>query len=182
MDVIRPRFAIGDLAQLPDDGKRYEIVEGDLVVSPSPNRKHQRCVIRLIAFFQKVEDAGHGQVYSAPFDVVLDTDTVVEPDVLFIRTERLYILSEANVQGAPDLIVEVLSNSTRDRDFGVKLHLYARYGVAEYWVVDPEMETVTRFRLTQAGYERSGPFRQEETLQTPILPGHPLAIAELFPK
>ena len=180
MDVIRPIFTASDLAQLPEDGKRYEILGGDLAVSPSPNQKHQNVIRRLSAFFIVVETRGYGRWYPAPFDVVLDDYNVVEPDLLFLRTERLALVTEANVQGPPDLIVEVLSPSTRERDLGVKAHLYARFGVNEYWVVDPDSETLTVYRLTSAGYQPQGPFRRGETVVSPLFSETPLQIADVF--
>ena len=180
MDIIRPTFTATDLAQLPDDGKRYEVLEGDLAVSPSPNRKHQNVIRHLSAFFIRVESHGYGRWYPAPFDVVFDTHNVTEPDLLFVRTERLPIITDANVQGAPDLIVEVLSPSTRERDLGVKAHLYARFDVPEYWVVDPDVETLTVYHLTPDGYEVAGPFRRTETIHSPLFPSVPLAVAEIF--
>lgn len=180
MDVIRPIFSADDLAQLPDDGKRYEVLEGDLAVSPSPNRKHQRCVLQLTRFFETIEDAGYGQVFPAPFDVILDRHTVVEPDVLFIRQERLDIVTDANVQGAPDLVAEVLSPSTQDRDKGVKVHLYARFGVREYWIADPDVQALTVYRLVDAGYQHSGPYHANDTVVSPLFPDHPLTVKALF--
>ncbi len=180
MDVIRPVFTEADLGQLPDDGKRYEILEGDLAVSPSPNRKHQRAVLRLTNFLQKMEDAGYGEVYPAPFDIVFDEYNVTEPDVLFIRTNRLSIVTDANVQGAPDLVVEVLSPSTRARDLGVKAHLYARFQVPEYWVVDPDDATLTIYQLTKDGYQVEGPFHGADQVHTPLFPTASLTVSNLF--
>lgn len=180
MDVIRPIFTVADLAQVPDDGKRYEILEGDLAVSPSPSRKHQNVIRTLSAFFIRAESQGYGRWYPAPFDVVFDDHNVTEPDLLFVRTDHLHIIQEANIQGAPDLVVEVLSPSTRARDLGVKAHLYARFGVPEYWVVDPEVETLAVYHLTPDGYEVTGPFRQGETVSSPLFPDVPLAVADVF--
>lgn len=180
MDVIRPIFTADDLAQLPEDGKRYEILGGDLAVSPSPNRKHQNVIRRLSAFFIAVESQGYGRWYPAPFDVVLDDYNVVEPDLLFVRTEHRERVTEAHVQGPPDLIVEVLSPSTRERDLGVKAHLYARFGVNEYWVVDPDAKTLTAYQLTSAGYEPHGPLRCGETFVSPLFPDTALSIADVL--
>ena len=146
MAVIDPRYGYEDLLAMPDDGNRHELVEGDLLVSPVPNRRHQRIVWNLVRLFGRLEERGLGQGYVAPFDVVLDWHTVFEPDVLFIRTERLDIVTERNVSGAPDLVVEVLSESTRDADLGPKLRAYGRHGVGEYWVTDPDANTVQVFR------------------------------------
>lgn len=180
MGMMGRVFTVDDLAYVPDDGKCYEIVEGELVVSPSPNRKHQRMVLNCAEFLRKVERARYGQVYVAPFDVVLDDYNVTEPDVLFVREDRLSIIAEANVQGAPDLVVEVLSSNTRGRDLGLKARLYARYGVNEYWVVDPDTETLTVWHLTANGYREVGTFRAGDTYQSPLCPTIPLEVSDCF--
>ena len=180
MDVIRPIFTVENLAQLPDDGKRYEILEGDLAVSPSPNPRHQRIVLNCAEFLRTLEHQGYGAVYTAPLDVILDHYNVVEPDVIFVSQEHLDIVTDANVQGAPDLVVEVLSSSSRERDLGLKARLYARFGVNEYWVVDPESETLIVWQLTAEGYVEVGAFRAGDTYQSPLCPTIPLAIAECF--
>ena len=154
--VVDPRYVYEDLLTMPDDGRRYELLEGDLLVSPSPNRRHQRIVSKLVGFLLRLEEAGKGEVYPAPFDVVFDRHTVFEPDVLFIRAERLGIVTERNVSGAPDLVVEVLSESTREVDLGRKLHAYGRHGVGEYWVVDPDANTVQVFRREGEAFVEAG--------------------------
>ncbi len=180
MDVIRPIFTAADLPQFPNDGKRYEILEGDLAVSPSPSWKHQRIVHYVHTWLTKREAAGLGQVAVAPLDVTLDEYNVTEPDLLFIRTDHLDLVAETGVQGAPDLVVEVLSASTRERDLGIKAHLYARFGVPEYWIVDPEVETLAIYHLIPDGYEVAGPFRRSETIHSALFPGVPLVVADLF--
>jgi Uma2 family endonuclease len=180
MDVIRPIFSSDDLAQMPDDGKRYEILEGDLAVSPAPNRKHQRIVLNCADFLRTLELHHYGEVYTAPFDVVFDRYNVVEPDVLFVCQDRLDIVTDANVQGPPDIVVEVLSPSTRDRDLGVKVHLYARFGVREYWVMDPDDNALTVFSLTDDGFRQHGPYLVGDDWISPLFPDHPLAVAALF--
>ncbi len=180
MDVIRRIFTAADLTQLPDDGKRYEVLKGDLAVSRSPNRKHQNVIRQLCAFFIHVESQGYARWYPTPFDVVFDTYNVADPDLLFVQAERLNIITDANVQGPPDLVVEVLSPSTRDRDMGVKSHIYARFGVREYWIVDPKVDTLSIYHLTPEGYEISGPFRQGETVHSALFPDAPLNVADLF--
>lgn len=158
MAVVDPRYVCEDLLAMPDDGKRYELLAGDLLVSPSPNRKHQNIVSKLVGFLLGLQEAGKGEVYAAPFDVVFDRYTVYEPDVIFIRTERLGIVTERNVSGPPDLVVEVLADSTRDVDLGRKLHAYARHGVGEYWAVDPEACTVRVFRREGEAFVDKGAF------------------------
>lgn len=124
MAAIDPRYVYEDLLAMPDDGRRHEIVEGDLFVSPSPKPRHQRVVGNVYTLVRRLQDTGEGVVYTAPFDVVLDRYTVLEPDVLFIRTDRLGIVTDENVSGPPDLVVEVVSEGTRNTDLGPKLRAY----------------------------------------------------------
>ena len=144
--VVDPRYVYEDLLTMPDDGRRYELLEGDLLVSPSAKPRHQAIVTNLTMILGVLQKRGLGRVYPAPLDVVLDQHTVFEPDVVFIRAERLDIVTERNVSGPPDLVVEVLSESTRSVDLGRKLRAYGKYGVGEYWVVDPDANTVQVFR------------------------------------
>ena len=143
-DSTRPpasgvRLTYDDFVQFPDDGGRHELIDGEHVVTPSPNMKHQ-AVLRNLAglVWSYLRTHKVGQVFFAPFDVVFSEFDVVEPDLLFVSKERQsQILTAANVQGAPDLVVEIGSPSTRRRDEIVKRRLYEQFGVAEYWVVDP---------------------------------------------
>lgn len=124
-----------------------------------------------------------GRVYVAPLDVVLSDFDVVEPDLLFIATHRLDdLLTDTDVQGAPDLVVEIGSPSTRKRDETVKRRLYERFGVSEYWVVDPELETVKVLRRTGGGYTRVAELRLDEgdVLVTPLLPGLTMPLHRVF--
>jgi Uma2 family endonuclease len=179
------RLTYEDFVRIPDDGKRHEIIDGVHYVTPSPVRQHQRLIGRLFLALGNFVEAHPdcGEVFGAPFDTVFSRWDVVEPDVLFVAADQLHILTEPNVQGAPALVVEVLSPSTRKRDLGVKRQLYDRGGVREYWVVDPKRRDVTVFRR-----ERDGRFTQlaalsagdDATLTTPLLPGFALSLAKLF--
>ncbi len=146
MAIVDPRYVYEDLLTMPDDGKRYELLEGDLLVSPSPKTRHQKVVGNVFALLRGLQESGKGEVYVAPLDVVFDRHNVLEPDVLFVRTERLSVITDKNVGGPPDLVVEVLSESTREVDLGRKLRTYSRFGVPEYWVVDPDANTVQIFQ------------------------------------
>jgi len=128
MTTAAVRFTYADYLNLPEES-RYEILDGDLLVSPSPNASHQRIVKKLARIFGRLlEDAGLGEIFVAPFDVVLSDTDVVQPDILFISKERASIVKERAVFGAPDLAVEVLSPATAERDRTVKAKLYARAG------------------------------------------------------
>lgn len=133
-----------DIQQMPDDGKRREAIGGDLYVTPAPSLYHQIVSKRLErALYGVLEDPSHGQVLHAPVGVEFPaTREGVQPDILFVARSRLGIIDEDWLRGAPDLVVEIVSPSTEERDRGIKLRLYRRQGVSEYWIVDPEAEAV----------------------------------------
>jgi Uma2 family endonuclease len=179
----RVRFNYDDFLLFPNDGKRHEIIDGDHVMTPAPNIKHQRVsgnLFNALTNFLKVQKSG--EAFAAPCDVVLSDEDIVEPDLLFVSAARAAIITEQNVQGPPDLIVEILSAATRKTDEIVKRKLYERYGVREYWIVDPELETVKIHRLTDQGYVRAAELAREanDILSTPLLPGFQMPLAELF--
>ena len=146
-----------DVLRMPDDGNRYEFIGGRLYVTAAPVTRHQRISKRLHqALIRILEDAGHGEVFYAPCLVEFPgTSDRVQPDILFVSNERWGIIGEKQVTGAPDLVVEILSPSTAHRDRGIKLDLYARRGVREYWIVDPVEDVVDVWRFEDSrGYER----------------------------
>ena len=151
-----------DVLRMPDDGNRYEFIGGRLYVTPAPAIRHQRVSKRLqAALMRMLEDAGRGEVFYAPFLVEFPgTGDRVQPDLIFVSDERREIIGEKQVLGAPDLVVEILSPSTAHRDRGIKLDLYARSGVRQYWIVDPVEDVVDVWRFgDEPGHERfSGEF------------------------
>jgi Uma2 family endonuclease len=174
------RLTYDDYCLLPDDGKRYEIIDGELFVTPSPRRSHQRVVTELSRVLGNyTERTGCGEVYVAPFDVVFSLFDVVEPDILYVSKEHAAVITEKNVQGAPDLVVEVLSETTSDRDRSVKRKLYARYGVGEYWLIDPDMCTAEIYRRGTQGFEQVATLQPSDCLITPLLPGFSVPLAQL---
>ena len=138
------RITWQDTLLMPEDGKRYEAIDGELYVTPAPSRRHQRASLNLArALCSILEDPGHGWIYLAPTGVELpDTDEGVQPDILFVSKAQSRILVEEGIRGVPDLVVEILSPSTADRDRTIKKKLYQRHGVAQYWVVDPNAQSV----------------------------------------
>ena len=130
--------------QAPDDGKRREAIGGDVYVTPAPGVRHQRVSRRLErALYDLLHDPGHGEVFHAPVGVEFpETGEGVQPDLLFVARERRGIVAEDWIRGAPDLVVEILSPTTAERDRGLKRDLYERHGVRQYWVVDPEEDAV----------------------------------------
>lgn len=172
-----------DYERFPDDGKRHELIDGDHHVTPAPSRKHQYISGRLHArLFTFVDERRLGHVYSAPFDVVLSDADVVQPDLLFVSHERMQRLTERGLQGAPDLMIEISSERTRRIDETTKRKLYERFGVREYWVVDPVLETVRVYRQTAGGFANAVELSAEaaDRLESPLLPGLELPLAEIF--
>jgi len=133
-----------DVQQLPDDGHRHEAIEGELHVTPAPSIRHQRVSQKLEQeLLRLLEAPGHGIVIDAPVGVEFpSTGEGVQPDIVFVSSARTHIIADAAIRGAPDLVVEILSPTTEQRDRGVKRKLYERQGVLEYWIVDLETETV----------------------------------------
>ncbi|MFL6246270.1 MAG: Uma2 family endonuclease [Thermoanaerobaculia bacterium] len=167
-----------DYCLLPDDGRRHEIIDGEHYVNPSPNMKHQTASINLAtALWTHVRQHRLGRVFSAPFDVVLTYFDVVEPDIIFVSASRTDILTESHIKGAPDLVVEILSPSTRAYDEVVKLKRYDAMGITEYWIVDPERQTVRIYRRTSGGYALAP---AAERIATPLIPGFSLALRDIF--
>ncbi len=180
MKRARVRFNYGDYLLLPED-KRYEILDGDLYMVPAPNTKHQGISKKLeMALIQYAEANGIGEVFDAPYDVILSEEDIVQPDILLVCKERAGIIGAKNLQGAPDLVVEILSEGTRGKDTEVKRKIYAAFGVAEYWIVDPEAETVEVLLLSEAGYVTASTCHKFERLSSPLLPQLDLPLVEVF--
>jgi Uma2 family endonuclease len=181
-DLAR-KLTYEDYVLLPEDGKRHEIIDGEHYVSPAPFVSHQKLAFRLtLRVGGFIETNRLGLFFFAPVDVLLSIHDIVQPDLFFISGEKIDIAKEKNVQGAPDLVIEILSKGTRRLDKGPKLEAYERYGVREYWMFDP-------FRRGVLPWERSGeslrprPFLSAaagDVLTTPLLPGFELPLAEIF--
>lgn len=127
-----------------------------------------------------LEKTGRGEVYNAPIDVLLDDHNLVQPDLVFISKENLQIIGDKNIRGVPDLLVEILSPSTRRRDLLVKSALYARFGVASYWVVDPDIDRIELFRLTGNEYRLVQTANGHEVVEPAEFPGLRIPLAEIF--
>jgi Uma2 family endonuclease len=169
-----------DYARTPDD-ERWELLDGELVMVPSPSTYHQATQAKLGSRLNNfVEKGGLGHVFFAPTDVVLSDTNVVQPDLLFVSREREHIITRANVQGAPDLAVEIRSPSTAERDLTVKHTLYAEHGVKEYWLVDPDAMMVTVLLLGERGYGEVGSYRSGQSLTSPTLEGFSVSLNEIF--
>ena len=170
-----------DYRTAPAD-RRYELLDGDLIMVPAPNLKHQKVQRHLgQRLSQFIAERDLGEFFFAPCDVVLSDTDVVQPDLLFVSGEREHLLSGGdNVRGAPDLVVEILSPATADRDRGYKRALYGRHGVTEYWLVDPTAETVSIHRQQAGALTVTQSFGREETLRSPLLAGLELHVDDIF--
>ncbi|MEM2493637.1 MAG: Uma2 family endonuclease [Nitrososphaerota archaeon] len=177
------QFTYEDYKSLPySETKRYELIEGELIMVPSPDTEHQDIVGNLFrALSDHVTEHRLGKVYVAPLDVVLgDEEEVVQPDILYISHQRRGIITREEIRGAPDLVVEVLSPSTAQRDRTLKKKVYARHGVQEYWIVDPQAQTVEVYEWRPKGFERVGLYGAEQMLTSRILPTLRIPLREIF--
>ncbi len=178
----RPRlkFTYADYLTTPID-KRFELLDGELLKIPSPGEMHQRCQAELGLFLgTHIKERKIGRIYFSLTDVVLSEVDVVQPDLLLVSNERLNIITTDGVHGAPDLVVEILSPATAERDKGHKRALYAQHGVKEYWLVGTDAGTITVLLLGDDGYEVVGTFGEGDTLTSPTLEEFRLGLDDLF--
>jgi Uma2 family endonuclease len=178
--IISAKISHADLLAAPDDGKQREIIDGEMLVTPAPRMGHQRIVSQLAqAFYRYLARHPVGELILSPMDVILSEYDVLEPDLIFVSNERQEIVSDW-VRGAPDLVIEILSPTTVARDRGVKLRTYARFGVKEYWIVDPDERAIEVYCLVREGYELVKAFKEPEALVSGLLPGFFLDIPSVF--
>jgi Uma2 family endonuclease len=184
MNTPGVKLTYDDFVLFPDDGKRHELIDGEHYVTPSPNRKHQKVSGNFFLLIGAwLEQHPIGQIYYAPFDVIFSMFDVVEPDLLYMSNERAaQVLTDANVKGAPELVIEIGSKGTRKRDETIKRRLYQRSGVSEYWVVDPEIDVIRVYLRGATGFERPNELRADagDTLTTPLLPDLSLPLSRIF--
>jgi Uma2 family endonuclease len=180
---IEPLITVAELDACPDDGNRYELIEGELFVSRAPGIPHQRVLNNLqFALESYVKENPIGIVVPGAGAVFSDYDAVI-PDLVFVRNERWSdVVTEIRFTGAPDLVIEILSpgKENRDRDLLVKRQLYAKYGVAEYWIVDSENRLVQVYRLQNQRLENIATRRNGEEVTTPLLPDFQLPVSTIF--
>lgn len=174
-------YTYADWVTLFDDDVRRELIGGEVIVAPSPNTRHQDVLLRLVRPFADFLDAfGGGRVFIAPYDVVLSDHTVVEPDLVLIADADLDVITEANVRGAPTMVAEVVSDPRHDRVR--KRDLYARHGIDEYWVVDPDADRIEVYRLAAGTgtYPKPALLEEGESVSPRALPDLVIEVEELF--
>ena len=172
-------FTYREYALLPDDGRRHELIEGEFCVTPAPSPLHQqvsgRLYLELAAQLKR-----SAMVLYAPLDVILNNTTVAQPDIVVLRKGRRNLVSKRGIEGPPDLVVEILSPGNRAQDEVLKRAVYARFGIPEYWIVDPEQGFITVFRAEQGAYSLSSRFDRSTTLTSSEFPELKIALAPIF--
>ena len=177
----KPVVTRREYEDMPAGPPYYQVIQGGLFMSPSPTPHHREAagiLFRKIGNF--LEENPIGKVYISPVDVFLDDLNVYQPDVLFIRADRLSIILEKGIEGAPDLVAEVLSPSTAKYDLGAKRAVYARSGVKEFWVADPAEKALRVFRFAESAEEPAAVLAGASPLESPLLPGFAVSVEKVF--
>jgi Uma2 family endonuclease len=176
-----PPLTADDYRSLPEAGPRYQLIEGDLYMAPAPNRFHQEISRNLqVKLFLYLRETGLGKIFDAPFDVYLDETNVYQPDLVVVLNDRLAILTEAGVEGAPNLVVEILSPKTRQLDLEQKRKAYPRFGVQELWIIDPDPKRTTQHQFSPDGSATTFTISESDMLTSPLLPGFSISGTELY--
>jgi len=179
-------WTYADLVALPDDQLRHELIDGEHFVTPSPATRHQIILMNLVRLLLPyLDEHPLGQLLSAPFDVKLSFFTVLVPDLVFFTAERFArLVNEKHATAAPDLVVEILSPGTRRRDKGRKRAVYDREGVQEYWIVDPDAQSITALRRPRAGAGltdlTAAAAGAGDVLESPLFPGLRIPLRDVF--
>ncbi len=178
---VSPKLTFEQFRALPEDGKRYELVHGEVHLTPSPTTKHQLVLHRLVSSLDIYLSKNHqGEILFAPLDVRLSLDTALQPDLIFVAEARAEIIGEDYIHGSPDLVVEIFSPSTTAYDRATKLPLYAEAGVGEVWFVDPQAMTVETLKLQGNKYLVEATLARAGTLTSACFPGWELPLQNLF--
>lgn len=179
MSVAHRIYTYADLASTPDDGNRYEIIGGELIVSPAPILDHQDVVGEFFMLLRLFVSTNRlGRVFTSPIDVRFSLHNVVQPDIVFVARDRLHLLRRAFIDGAPDLVIEVLSDRTRGIDLVRKRALYAMAGVQEYWIGDLADKSLTVHTLVDGDYQVVD--QRDGIARSLVVPGFEVAVADVF--
>jgi Uma2 family endonuclease len=170
-----------DYCELPNDHNRYEVLEGELNVTPAPNVKHQTVSSHLhLSLGHHVLANQLGEIYAAPIDVILAPTTIVQPDLVFIGNDRRGIVTTRAIEGPPSLVIEILSLSTSRTDRTTKAQLYAKHGVPHYWLLDPDQQKIEAYELTGGEYKLVLEAQHEQNFDPPLFPGLSVPLASLW--
>jgi len=174
-------FTYEDYLNLPDNGKRYEIINGELYMVPAPTLGHQDTIGEFhltMGLFLRTNPIG--KIYLAPTDIIFSEIDVLQPDLIFVSKEKFDILTRENIQGAPDLVIEVLSPGTEKRDRTIKLKAYSKFGVQEYWMANDIKAIVEVWRRRGKKLVLHTVLDRTQTLTTPLLPGLEISLEKIF--
>lgn len=178
---MQVRTSFADLERMPDDGRRYELYEGEIIVVPAPLPRHQDVVYKIAKTLDGYAEKHGGKMFVSPLDIVFSDYNVLQPDVLFFQASRQHLVDPDNViRHAPDIAVEVLSGSTSSRDRGRKMGIYRQYGVKEYWLVNPLNRSIERHELINDRYTLVQAASVGDTLGSRVLPGLEMPLLSLF--
>jgi Uma2 family endonuclease len=173
------KLTVDDYLSLPEDGRQYQLIDGEFLMAPAPFRYHQRIALNLGSLLNlKLRESGEGEMNIAPFDVHFDRHNVFQPDLCFFSKERMQLLSDRGAEGAPDWVIEILSESTARLDRISKRALYARFGVKELWLIDPESDLIERYLLQEDPSQPEGIYRlgEHEAITPRVLSGMTLRL------
>ncbi|HSD11333.1 MAG TPA: Uma2 family endonuclease [Candidatus Binatia bacterium] len=171
-----------DYAALPlADGRRYEILDGELYMTPSPLIRHQAVSRNLQRILDHhILENELGELFDAPVDLILARTTITVPDLVFVRGDRKSIITEKAIEGAPDVVVEIVSPSSRKQDLVIKARLYSRYRVREYWIVDPDARTLDVLELRGRAYHRAARFAGAVKARSKMFPGLEIDLGKVW--
>lgn len=181
MALLVEPLTIKEYRLLPESGPRYQLIEGELFMAPAPNRYHQSISRNLEYILMRyLEIHSVGELYHAPFDIFIDETNVFQPDIVFVSNSRLAILTEEGIQGAPDFIVEILSPKTAIIDRTIKPSIYARSGVQELWLIDPNQLTIEVFHLQKHASRPEATYGATDRFSSETFPGVEFDAAKIF--
>ncbi len=175
------RFLASDIWDTPEDGNRYEVIDGELYMTPPPVTRHQGGAGQLYGYvWTYLQQHPIGRIFFAPIGLVLDEENGLQPDLVYVSHERKTIITEKGIEGSPDLVVEVLSPSTSARDRGIKMRRYAAAGIPNYWILDPKFGALEPYRLGEQGYELLGAYGTSSTFLPELFPGLEIPVDQLW--
>lgn len=175
------KYTYQDYLAMPEDGNRYEIINGELIIALTPLIIHQQISINIsYQLYKFLEDHSLGEFLKAPCDVVLSDFNVFQPDIFFIANENREILTEKNISGAPDVVWEIISIDTAYNDLIEKKELYAEFGVKEYWLVDPKKQWVEIFENRDGKFESVQKLEKEGIAKSTIISGWEIDLSKIF--
>lgn len=181
VETVRPRLTFADLERMPDDGRRYELYNGEVFVVPSPLPRHQIVQHRLTEVLSAYSRQHGGLCVDSPIDIVFSDSDVLQPDIVYFSPARKHLIDlNSAIRHPPDLCVEILSPSTAERDRGRKMEMFARFGVKEYWIVDPAGAALEQYGLEAAAYELRVRAMGNEMIKGPLLPGLSFEVQQIF--